>query len=435
MDKLLVNGGNPLHGSIRVSGAKNAALPVLISCLLTEEPLSVGNIPHLHDITTTNELLGQMGVALEVDEYMGVTASAGKEVSARAPYDLVKTMRASILVLGPLLSRFGEAEVSLPGGCAIGSRPVNLHIKGLEAMGAEIQIEGGYIKARASRLYGARIHLDTVSVTGTENLMMAATLADGVTVIENAAQEPEVVDLAKCLSSMGAHICGAGSGVIKIEGVKKLHGTRHKVIPDRIEAGTYLVAAATTGGKVLVRDVAPQSLTAVLDKLAEAGVGLEIGADWIRLHANTRKLQAVSIRTAPFPAFPTDMQAQFALLNSVAEGVATVVETIFENRFMHVQELQRMGANIDINGNTLIVKGVPELTAAPVMATDLRASACLVLAGLVAKGETVIDRIYHIDRGYDHIEEKLAQLGAEIRRVPGALWRRQQKLSASGASL
>ncbi len=434
MDKLLVTGGNPLHGSIRVSGAKNAALPVLISCLLTEEPVCVSNIPHLHDITTTNELLGQMGVSLEVDEYMGVTASASDHITARAPYDLVKTMRASILVLGPLLSRFGTAEVSLPGGCAIGSRPVNLHIKGLEAMGAEIQIEGGYIKARASRLRGARIYLDTVSVTGTENLMMAATLADGITTIENAAQEPEVVDLANCLCNMGAHIRGIGSSVLEIEGVEKLHGTHHKVIPDRIEAGTYLVAAATTGGNVLVRDIEPQALTAVLDKLAETGVDLEIGNDWIRINAKGRKLQAVSVRTAPFPAFPTDMQAQFALLNSVAEGTATVVETIFENRFMHVQELQRMGADIHITGNTLVVKGVPYLTAAPVMATDLRASACLVLAGLVAQGETVIDRIYHIDRGYDHIEEKLAQLGARIRRVPGALWRRQQQSAGGGVS-
>ncbi len=430
MDKLLVNGGNPLHGTIRVSGAKNAALPVLISSLLTAEPLCISNIPHLHDITTTNELLGQMGVALEVDEYMGVTASAGNQITALAPYDLVKTMRASILVLGPLLSRFGEAEVSLPGGCAIGSRPVNLHIKGLEAMGAQIQIEGGYIKAQALRLHGARIHLDTVSVTCTENLMMAATLADGVTIIENAAQEPEVVDLAKCLTNMGANIHGAGSSVIKIEGVKQLHGAHHRVIPDRIEAGTYLVAAATTGGDIMVRDIEPQSLTAVLDKLSEACVDLEVGENSIRLNARARKLQAVNIRTAPFPAFPTDMQAQFALLNSVASGMATVVETIFENRFMHVQELQRMGADIEINGNTLVVKGVAGLTAAPVMATDLRASACLVLAGLVAQGETVIDRIYHIDRGYDHIEEKLAQLGAQIRRVTGALWRRQQQKSA-----
>jgi len=435
MDKLLVNGGTPLHGSIRVSGAKNAALPVLIASLLTAEPLSVSNIPHLHDITTTNELLGQMGVTLEVDEYMGVTASTGESISARAPYELVKTMRASILVLGPLLSRFGEAEVSLPGGCAIGSRPVNLHIKGLEAMGATIQIEGGYIQARAKRLHGARIYLDTVSVTGTENLMMAATLADGVTIIENAAQEPEVVDLAKCLNSMGARIRGVGSAVIEIEGVKRLHGTHHKVIPDRIEAGTYLVGAAATGGNVLIRDVDPQSLTAVLDKLSEAGAIVDIGNDWIRLDASGRKMRSVNIRTAPFPAFPTDMQAQFVLLNSVAEGMATVVETIFENRFMHVQELQRMGADIEVNGNTLVVKGVPELTAAPVMATDLRASACLVLAGLVARGETVIDRIYHIDRGYDHIEEKLAQLGAQIRRMPGALWRRQQQATAHGANV
>ncbi|MFC1664297.1 UDP-N-acetylglucosamine 1-carboxyvinyltransferase [Pseudomonadota bacterium] len=419
MDKLIVTGSGQLSGEVRISGAKNAALPVLIASLLTDEPLQVCNIPHLHDITTTMELLGQLGVELEVDEKMSIRAHAFNIKQFRAPYELVKTMRASILVLGPLLSRFGHAEVSMPGGCAIGSRPVNLHIKGLKAMGADISIEDGYIKAHASRLRGARIFMDLISVTGTENIMMAATLADGTTVIENAAKEPEVVDLADCLNSMGARIRGAGTDEITIEGVERLHGASHTVIADRIEAGTYLVAGAITGGKVRVRHVDPHLLEAVLDKLREAGANIEVGDDWVQLDMQGGKLRAVSVSTAPFPAFPTDMQAQFILLNCMAEGTATVTETIFENRFMHVHELQRMGAQIEMKGNTAIVHGVGKLKAAPVMATDLRASACLALAGLVAKGNTVIERIYHIDRGYDCIEEKLAQLGAHIRRVPG----------------
>src|SRR3990172_8136316 len=376
MDKLISTGGNALHGEISISGAKNAALPVLVSSLLTSETVCIGNVPHLQDITTTMELLGRMGVRLVVGDKMVIEADSSQNTSVRAPYELVKTMRASILVLGPLLARFGEAEVSLPGGCAIGSRPVNLHIKGLQAMGAEINLEGGYIRARVRRLKGARIFMDLVSVTGTENIMMAATLADGATIIENAAREPEVVDLAKCLMAMGAKIRGAGTDEITIEGVERLHGAVHDVIPDRIETGTYLVAAAMTSG-------------------------------------------SVTLRTAPSPAFPTDMQAQFIALNAIAEGSGTVTETIFENRFMHVYELQRMGASIDMEGNTAIVRGVDKLKGAPVMATDLRASASLALAGLVAEGETIVDRIYHIDRGYECIEEKLAQLGARIRRVPG----------------
>jgi UDP-N-acetylglucosamine 1-carboxyvinyltransferase len=419
MDKLLITGGAPLKGDIRISGAKNAALPELIAALLTAEPVQIGNVPHLQDITTTMELLGRMGVSLVVGEKMTVEADASKVSSVRAPYELVKTMRASILVLGPLLARFGEAEVSLPGGCAIGSRPVNLHIKGLQAMGADIQLDGGYIRARASRLKGARIFMDLVSVTGTENIMMAATLASGTTVIENAAREPEVVDLARCLNAMGARIGGAGTDVITVEGVERLHGTNHDVIPDRIESGTFLVAGAMTGGDVRLRHTRPELLAAVLEKLAETGVQIETGEDWIRLRAPKRP-RAVSVRTAPYPAFPTDMQAQFIALNTVAEGTATVTETIFENRFMHVYELQRMGADVEMEGNTAIIRGVDRLTAAPVMATDLRASASLVLAGLAAEGETIVDRIYHIDRGYECIEEKLAQLGARIRRVPGS---------------
>lgn len=420
MDKLIVNGGIPLCGEIRISGAKNAALPVLVASLLTKEPLLIGNVPHLQDITTTMELLGRMGVRLVVDERMTIEADAADIHTLRAPYDLVRTMRASILVLGPLLARFGEAEVSMPGGCAIGSRPVNLHIKGLQAMGAEIGIEDGYIKARTKRLRGARIFMDTVSVTGTENLMMAATLADGVTVIENAAREPEVGDLANCLIGMGARITGAGSAEIRIEGVPALHGGRHEVIPDRIETGTYLVAAAMTGGHVKLRCVQPSLLESVLDKLRDAGAHLEVGEDWIRLSMEGRRLRAVNVRTAPYPAFPTDMQAQFVVLNCIADGTGTVVETVFENRFMHVHELQRMGADIDMEGNMAVVRGVAALHGAPVMATDLRASASLVLAGLVARSETIIDRIYHIDRGYECIEEKLAQLGARIRRIPGS---------------
>jgi UDP-N-acetylglucosamine 1-carboxyvinyltransferase len=421
MDKLIVTGGTPLRGEISISGAKNAALPVLVSSLLTNETVSIGNVPHLQDITTTMELLGRMGVRLVVGDKMVIEADSSQNTSVRAPYELVKTMRASILVLGPLLARFGEAEVSLPGGCAIGSRPVNLHIKGLQAMGAEINLEGGYIRAKAKRLKGARIFMDLVSVTGTENIMMAATLAEGTTIIENAAREPEVVDLAKCLMAMGAKIRGAGTDEITVEGVERLHGAEHEVIPDRIETGTYLVAAAMTGGSVRLRNARPDLLQAVLEKLREAGAVIETGPNWISLDMQGKRPKGVTVRTAPYPAFPTDMQAQFIALNAIAEGNGTVTETIFENRFMHVYELQRMGANIEMEGNTAIVRGVTSLKGAPVMATDLRASASLALAGLVAEGETVVDRIYHIDRGYECIEEKLAQLGARIRRVPGEL--------------
>jgi len=425
MDKLLISGGQTLSGDVRISGAKNAALPVLMAALLTKEPLHVRNVPHLHDITTTMELLGRMGVNLEIDEKLNITADSGSLNSVIAPYDLVKTMRASILVLGPLLAHFGKAEVSLPGGCAIGSRPVNLHIDGLRAMGADIRIEDGYIKASVDRLHGARIFMDVVSVTGTENLLMAATLADGTTVIENAAREPEVVDLADCLISMGARISGAGTDEIVIEGVESLHGADHSVIPDRIETGTYLVAAAITGGDITVRDTAPHLLDAVLEKLRQAGAEIEVGEDWITLQTHGKRMKAVNIRTAPYPAFPTDMQAQFMVLNCVAEGTGTITETIFENRFMHVQELQRMGAQIELQGNTAIVKGTEKLQGAPVMATDLRASASLALAGVVASSETVIDRIYHIDRGYEGIEEKLSRLGASIKRVSGHHYNRQ----------
>jgi len=423
MDKLIVYGGAPLNGEIRISGAKNAALPVLVASLLADSPLVIGNVPHLQDITTTMELLGRMGVNLTVGDKMTIEADTASINSLRAPYELVKTMRASILVLGPMLARFGEAEVSLPGGCAIGSRPVNLHIKGLQAMGADIKIEEGYIKAKAKRLKGARIFMDLVSVTGTENLMMAAALADGVTVIENAAREPEVTDLAHCLNSMGAKVSGAGSDEVTIEGVERLGGGRHMIVPDRIETGTYLVAAAMTGGKVKLRNTNPHLLEAVLEKLREAGAMIDIGEDWISLDMQGKRPKAVSVRTAPHPAFPTDMQAQFIAMNTIAEGSASVTETIFESRFQHVQELVRLGADIDVRGNTALTRGVPRLKGAPVMATDLRASASLVLAGLVAEGETLIDRIYHIDRGYECIEEKLQQLGARIRRVPGGLRR------------
>jgi UDP-N-acetylglucosamine 1-carboxyvinyltransferase len=419
MDKLIITGGRPLSGDVRISGAKNAALPILAATLLADEPMVIGNIPHLRDITTTMELLGRMGVELTLDEKMRVEVDAGRLDNPFAPYELVKTMRASILVLGPLLARCGQADVSLPGGCAIGSRPVDLHIEGLRAMGAEIVVEGGYIKARASRLKGVRLVLDMVTVTGTENLMMAATLAEGKTVIENAAREPEVVDLANCLNAMGARIRGAGSTTIEIEGVKALHGTEYNVLPDRIETGTFLVAGAISGGRVRVRDTDPTQLDAVLQKLREAGADLEVGEDYVVLDMHGGRPRAVNVHTAPFPAFPTDMQAQFTALNSVAEGVGTITETVFENRFMHVQELQRMGAKIKLEGNTAICSGIPRLTAAPVMATDLRASASLVLAGLVADGETVVDRIYHVDRGYQNIEDKFAGLGAQIRRVPG----------------
>ena len=418
MDKLIVYGGIPLRGEIRISGAKNAALPVLVASLLADSPLTIGNVPHLQDITTTMELLGRMGVNLTVGDKMTIEADTATINSLRAPYELVKTMRASILVLGPLLARFGEAEVSLPGGCAIGSRPVNLHIKGLQAMGADIKVEDGYIKAKAKRLKGARIFMDMVSVTGTENLMMAASLADGVTVIENAAREPEVADLALCLNSMGAKIRGAGRNEITIEGVKRLGGGQHMIVPDRIETGTYLVAAAMTGGSIKLRHTQPQLLEAVLEKLREAGAKIDTGDDWISLDMQGKRPKAVSVRTAPYPAFPTDMQAQFIAMNAMAEGSASVTETIFESRFQHVQELVRLGADIEIRGNTALTRGVAKLRGAPVMATDLRASASLVLAGLVAEGETLIDRIYHIDRGYECIEEKFQQLGARIRRVP-----------------
>ncbi len=418
MDKLIITGGAPLNGEIRISGAKNAALPILAATLLADEPVVVRNIPHLHDITTTMGLLGRMGVQLVVDEKMGVEVDATTIKECVAPYELVKTMRASILVLGPLLSRYGEAVVSLPGGCAIGSRPVNLHIAGLEAMGADIRVEGGYIHAKAKRLKGARIFFDIVTVTGTENIMMAAALAEGTTVLENAAREPEVVDLANCLNAMGARVSGAGTATVTIEGVDRLHGTQYSILPDRIETGTYLVGAALSRGRIRVKDARPETLEAVLAKLREAGAHIETGPDWISLDMRGERPQAVDVHTAPYPAFPTDMQAQFCALNSVAEGSGAISESVFENRFMHVQELQRLGADIRVEGNTAIIAGVPRLTGAPVMATDLRASASLVLAGLVADGDTVVDRIYHIDRGYECIEEKLHQLGAHIRRVP-----------------
>jgi UDP-N-acetylglucosamine 1-carboxyvinyltransferase len=416
MDKLSIQGGIPLSGEVRISGAKNAALPILCAGLLSAEPLVVSNVPHLRDITTMIGLLAQMGMVVSVDDKLGVSLDASDIHNRAAPYDLVKTMRASILVLGPLLARFGEARVSLPGGCAIGSRPVNLHIKGLQAMGAQIEIEHGYIVAHAKRLKGAHICMDMVTVTGTENLMMAAVLAEGTTVLENAAREPEVVDLAHCLIAMGAKIEGAGSDVITIHGVERLHGASYRVMPDRIETGTFLVAAAATGGKVLVKDTRPDILDAVLDKLREAGATLAQGTDWIRLEMQG-PLKSVNVRTAPYPAFPTDMQAQFMALNAIAEGSAMVTETIFENRFMHVQELRRLGAHIEVEGNTALVRGVSKLDGAIVMATDLRASACLVIAGMVAQGETTIERIYHLDRGYECIEEKLSQLGARIKRV------------------
>lgn len=419
MDKLIIRGGVALDGEIRISGAKNAALPILMGALLADSPVRIGNVPHLHDITTTLELLGRMGVTLTVDERSGVLIDPSTLTITEAAYDLVKTMRASILVLGPLLAKFGKADVSLPGGCAIGSRPVDLHLRGLEQMGAQIKVENGYIRATSGDgLKGAHIFMDQVTVTGTENLMMAATLASGTTIIENAAREPEVVDLARYLNQMGAKISGAGSTTIHIEGVEKLNGTHYAILPDRIETGTYLVAAAITRGRVKLKDTDANQLEAVLLKLEEAGAKIEVGEDWITLDMEGRRPKAVNIRTAPYPAFPTDMQAQFTALNSIAEGQATIVETVFENRFMHVQEMQRMGANLQIEGNTVVCKGQEKLTAAPVMATDLRASACLVLAALVAEGETQVERIYHIDRGYECIEEKLQQLGARIRRIP-----------------
>lgn len=417
MDTLIVSGGTPLAGEVRISGAKNATLPVLAAALLTDAPLRVRNVPHLHDVTTTLELLGRMGVAVSVDEDASVEVDAGPIRHFHAPYELVKTMRASILVLGPLLARHGQAVVSLPGGCAIGQRPVDLHLKGLAAMGAEIRVENGYIHARAPRLRGARIVMDLVSVTGTENLLMAATLADGTSIIENAAREPEVTDLAECLRAMGADIEGIGTDTLVVHGVRSLHGAEHRVIPDRIEAGTYLLAGAITGGTVTAREVRPDHLDAVLAKLADAGAEIEAGADRVRVDLRGRRPRAVSLRTAPYPGMPTDMQAQFMVLNLIADGSGTITETIFENRFLHVQELQRLGAQVQVEGATAVTTGVTQLTGAPVMATDLRASAGLVLAGLVAEGETPISRIYHIDRGYECIEEKLAQLGARIRRV------------------
>ncbi|MBR8400762.1 UDP-N-acetylglucosamine 1-carboxyvinyltransferase [Burkholderia cenocepacia] len=418
MDKLAIEGGNRLSGEIVVSGAKNAALPILCAGLLTADPVDLDNVPNLKDVRTTLKVLNQMGVKSETDGYR-VQLDASRVDNLVAPYELVKTMRASILVLGPLLARFGEAKVSLPGGCAIGARPVDQHIKGLQAMGAEISIEHGFIEARAKRLKGARIVTDMITVTGTENLLMAATLADGETVIENAAREPEVSDLAHLLVAMGAKIDGIGTDRLVIQGVERLHGARHSVIPDRIEAGTFLCAVAAAGGDVMLTGVRPHILDAVIDKLREAGVSIEEGDSWLRVKMD-RRPSAVTIRTSEYPAFPTDMQAQFMALNTVATGTAQVVETIFENRFMHVQELNRLGANITIDGNTALVTGVDKLSGANVMATDLRASASLVIAGLRADGETLVDRIYHLDRGYDRMEAKLTAVGANVRRLSGS---------------
>lgn len=418
-DKLIIQGGAPLSGELRISGAKNSALPIIAATLLADTSITIGNLPHLQDVTTMINLLGTMGVDISMGEDYAIEVSANNIETLVAPYELVKTMRASILVLGPLVARFGEAQVSLPGGCAIGSRPVDIHLSGLEAMGANIEVTDGYVKATVDgRLKGAKFFMDTVTVTGTENLLMAAVLADGVTHLENAAREPEVVDLAECLIAMGAKITGHGTDVIRIEGVESLHGCHFDVMPDRIETGTYLVAAAATGGKIKLKDTRADILEAVLHKLEEAGAEIEVGDDWISLDMHGKQPKAVSVKTAPYPAFPTDMQAQFLVMNIVAEGTASVTETIFENRFMHVQELARMGAHIALEGNTCITKGGDKLTGAPVMATDLRASASLVIAAAMAKGETVVDRIYHIDRGYECIEEKLLQLGAKIRRVP-----------------
>ncbi|MDG2538122.1 UDP-N-acetylglucosamine 1-carboxyvinyltransferase [Dyella jiangningensis] len=418
MAKILISGGEPLHGEVGISGAKNAVLPILASCLLADEPVAISNVPHLHDVTTFIELLGQMGTQLVLDDRMKMHIDPRSTERYFAPYDLVRTMRASILVLGPLVARFGEAEVSLPGGCAIGSRPVDQHIRGLQALGADVVVENGYIKAKAKRLRGARISMDMVTVTGTENIMMAAALAQGTTIIENAAQEPEVVDLAHCLIAMGAQIEGAGTSTLTIHGVERLHGAEYEVLPDRIETGTFLVGAAMTGGKVRARNARADTLDAVLAKLEDAGAHISTGADWIELDMRGRRPKAVNITTAPYPAFPTDMQAQFTALNCVAEGVGVITETVFENRFMHALELQRLGADIRLEGNTAIIKGVEKMSGAPIMATDLRASACLVLAGLVAQGDTTVDRVYHIDRGYENIEEKLGTLGAKIRRLP-----------------
>ncbi len=417
MARICIEGGIPLHGDVRISGAKNAVLPILVASILGNGTSRISNVPHLQDVTTTMELLGRMGAALGVNERMQVEIDPHGIDRFEAPYDLVKTMRASILVLGPLVARYGRAIVSLPGGCAIGSRPVDLHLRGLQQLGAEVSVQNGNIEARADRLIGARMVMDTVSVTGTENLLMAATLARGCSVIENAAQEPEVVDLANYLIAMGARISGAGTNTIEIEGVEQLTGADYTVLPDRIETGTYLVAAAMSGGHVRCTHANPRHLDAVLDKLQEAGGEIACGNDWVALNMQGRRAKAVNITTAPYPAFPTDMQAQFTALNAVAEGTGTITETVFENRFMHAQELSRLGANIQLKGNTAIIRGVAKLTGAPIMATDLRASASLVLAGLVAEGQTLVDRVYHIDRGYENIEEKLGQLGARIRRI------------------
>lgn len=419
LDKLLIHGGTRLEGKISISGAKNATLPILAGTLLTSDKVTIGNVPHLNDVTTTITLLQSMGAMVTVDEQLNIEVDGSNINEYCAPYELVKTMRASILVLGPLVSRFGKADVSLPGGCAIGARPINLHVKGLQAMGAQVIVENGFIRARADRLKGAHILFDTVTVTGTENLMMAAVLADGETVLENAAREPEIRDLANFLNKMGAKIKGAGSSVIHIEGVNEVVGVEYEVLPDRIETGTYLVAAAMTGGSVQLKRTLPNCLEAVLVKLKEAGASIAVGNDWIELDMAGKRPKAVDIRTSPYPGFPTDMQAQFCAMNAMAKGTGTVTETVFENRFQHVLELQRLGAKIRVEGNMAISTEVARLTAAPVMATDLRASAGLVLAGLAAEGDTLVDRIYHVDRGYERIEEKLNQLGATIHRVPG----------------
>jgi UDP-N-acetylglucosamine 1-carboxyvinyltransferase len=418
LDKLRIEGGRRLTGDVRISGAKNATLPILAGTLLADGPVTLANVPHLRDVTTTVELLGLLGAGVTLDEQMRVEVDPRTVHSRRAPYEVVKTMRASVLVLGPLLARYGEADVSLPGGCAIGARPVDQHVKGLRALGAEIDVDNGYIRARAGRLRGAHFAFDVVSVTGTENVMMAAALARGETVLENAAREPEVSDLAEFLTAMGARIEGAGTSTIRVQGVDVLHGVEHAVVADRIEAGTYLVAGAMTGGRVRAVGARAQHLESVLLKLREAGAEVRSGAGWVEADMGGRRPRAVELTTAPYPGFPTDMQAQLLAMNCVAEGVGTITETIFENRFMHALEMQRMGARIRLHGNTAVTEGVPELTAAPVMATDLRASASLVLAALVARGETLVDRIYHIDRGYECIEEKLRGLGARIGRVP-----------------
>jgi UDP-N-acetylglucosamine 1-carboxyvinyltransferase len=419
MDKLIINGGEPLNGEVVISGAKNAALPIMAATLLATDNVTISNVPHLKDVTTMMELLGQLGAQLTVDEKMNVQVDASHVNEFVAPYELVKTMRASILVLGPLLARFGQADVSLPGGCAIGTRPVDLHLKALKMMGAEISVKNGFIKARCKkgRLQGKPLVFDTVTVTGTENILMAAALAEGTTIIKNAAREPEVVDLANFLTQMGAKISGAGTSTIEVIGVESLSGGAYTVMPDRIEAGTYLTAGAITRGKVTVRRVKPDNLLSMLCKFEEAGAELAIGEDWVTLNMHGLRPQAVNISTAPYPAFPTDMQAQFMALNATAEGSSTVIENIFENRFMHIQELQRMGAQISLNGNTAVINGIAKLTGAPVMATDLRASASLILAGLTAEGETTVERVYHVDRGYERIEEKLSILGADIKRV------------------